>query len=88
MDDKKEKLHAIMNRMKLAGKLRLMFLVIAATLLTVLYVGSKVWTQEAFFHTFRTIALLITICDLFFMVIATFTKLFFTVQYNKAVKQS
>ena len=88
MEEKKEKLQNIKRKIDIANKFRLAFLFIAVVLLVAIYFGNKIWATSESYLLFRKNTLLITGWDVIFMVIATFTKLFFTVKYNKTVKQS
>lgn len=88
MEEKKEKLQNIKRKIDIANKFRLAFLFIAVVLLVAIYFGNKIWEASESYLLFRRNALLITGWDVIFMVIATFTKLIFTVKYNKTVKQS
>ena len=87
IEEKKTKVQDIMHKIELANKFRLASLFIGVVFLVILYFGNKWWDEVAFYQSFRSIALFICGWDLIFMVISTFTKLFFTVQYNKAIKQ-
>ncbi|MDD6203204.1 MAG: hypothetical protein PUB13_09765 [Lachnospiraceae bacterium] len=86
-DEKKERLQKIMNKITTANKFRLAFMYIAVVILVFWYFGEKLFKGVPWFVSFQSIALYITGWDVIFMVIATFLKLFFTVQYNKAVKE-
>ncbi len=86
-EEKKEKLQVIRHRIDLSNKLRLAFLFIGVVILVFIYFGNKIWDSNQFYISFRRIALFITGWDLIFMVISTFTKLIFTIQYNKTIKQ-
>ena len=84
---KKEKLQVLKHRMDITNKFRLIFLFIGVVFLVFIYFGNKIWDSYQIYIFFRRIALFITGWDLFFMVISTFTKLIFTIQYNKTIKQ-
>lgn len=86
-EEKKEKLQVIKHRIDLSNKFRLAFLFIGVVILVFIYFGNKIWDSNQIYISFRRIALFITGWDLIFMVISTFTKLIFTIQYNKTIKQ-
>ncbi len=86
-EEKKEKLQTIKHRIDVANKFRLAFLFIGVVFLVIMYFGNKFLEGYQAYLTFRRIALMITGWDLIFMLISTFTKLIFTIQYNKTVKQ-
>ena len=86
-EEKKEKLQVIRHRVDLSNKFRLAFLFIGVVILVFIYFGNKISDSNEFYISFRRIALFITGWDLIFMVISTFTKLIFTIQYNKTIKQ-
>ena len=86
-EEKKEKLQVIKHRVDISNKFRLAFLFIGVVILVFIYFGNKIWDSNQIYISFRRIALFITGWDLIFMVISTFTKLIFTIQYNKTIKQ-
>ena len=86
-EEKKEKLQVIRHRVDLSNKFRLAFLFIGVVILVFIYFSNKISDSNEFYISFRRIALFITGWDLIFMVISTFTKLIFTIQYNKTIKQ-
>lgn len=86
-EERKEKLQVIKHRIDLSNKFRLAFLFIGVVILVFIYIGNKIGDSNQFYISFRRIALFITGWDLIFMVISTFTKLIFTIQYNKTIKQ-
>ena len=86
-EEKKEKLQVIRHRIDLSNKFRLAFLFIGVVILVFIYFSNKISDSNEFYISFRRIALFITGWDLIFMVISTFTKLIFTIQYNKTIKQ-
>ncbi len=86
-DEKKVLLQKMKKRIDVCNKFRLAFLFFAVVVLVCIYFGNKFWENNAVFLSFRSNALLITGWDVIFMVISTFLKFFFTVQYNKVVKQ-
>ena len=86
-EEKKEKLQVIKHRIDISNKFRLAFLFIGVVFLVTIYFGNKIWDSYQIYISFRRIAIFITGWDLIFMVISTFTKLIFTIQYNKTIKQ-
>ena len=86
-EEKKEKLQVLKHRVDISNKFRLAFLFIGVVILVFIYFGNKIWDSNQIYISFRRIALFITGWDLIFMVISTFTKLIFTIQYNKTIKQ-
>lgn len=75
------------KKVDIANKWRLFFLVIALLVLLFIFWGDKFWGGAAWYAAAKEKAYLIALVDLLGMLIATFTKLIFAVQYNKKIKK-
>lgn len=75
------------KKVDIANKWRLFFLVIALLVLLFIFWGDKFWGEAAWYAAAKEKAYLIALVDLLGMLIATFTKLIFAVQYNKKIKK-
>lgn len=69
-----------------ANKWRLAFLFIALVILVFLFWGEKMWAEAVWFETLRSKAYIVALVDLLGLLIATFSKLFCVVKYNRIVK--
>lgn len=86
-NDKKDRLQTIMHKIELANKFRLAFLFIAVVILVLLYFANKFWETRGWYLSIRSHAIVFVGWDVLLMFISTFTKLYFTVKYNRAVKE-
>lgn len=86
-NEKKDKLQSLMHKIEVANKLRLFFLFVAVVILVLLYFANKFWETESWYLALRGHAIVFVGWDILFMFISTFTKLFFTVKYNRTVKE-
>lgn len=75
------------KKVDIANKWRLFFLVIALLVLLFIFWGDKFWGGAAWYEAAKEKAYLIALVDLLGMLVATFTKLIFAVQYNKKIKK-
>ena len=87
-NEKKEQLQGAKGKIELANGFRLIFLFVGILLLLFLFFGNKWFEGTEWFISASVVAFRIAEWDIILLVISTFTKLFFTAQYNRLVKKS
>ena len=85
--DDKAALGKLEKKIRIATVSRILFLIVGIALLFCVYAGPFFLSEQSWYGSFLKYARIFTVCDLIFLLISTFTKLIFTIQYNKTIKQ-
>ncbi|MGL5259699.1 MAG: hypothetical protein ACRC7V_06265 [Lachnospiraceae bacterium] len=85
--EKQEELKYARLKIDKVNKFRLAFLFLAVILSLLLYFGNQFLSELMFYQNLSNGILFVTGVVLIFLVITTFLKLFYTIQYNQKIKK-
>ena len=85
-EEKKEKLDKVMGKIQLMNGIRLLTLFVGVVLLLFLYFGPKFFDGATWFMAAKVTVFRIAEWDIILLVIVTFIKTFFSVKYNRILK--